>query len=411
MLDFTLHGWDVVDALGLTPAAPGRPLDGRHDRRRDGRLAPARSRPARARRRGRPLDRRAPDPRHLRPAARASSPSCSSTIRRAARRCSPAAPTSPTWRRSRSSTSASSGASRMAGKILFPIPNRRLSKRLYRLTAPTLVLWGAADRLIAAGLCPALGRADPRRDRRDRSRSRATCCRTSSPRPSRSPSPLPRLRSAPCRTSTVRTAASTTRCRARAPRSSSRTGSGGNHLSWWQQVPALPRALHLRDLRPSRLRAVRDGAGRRGSAGHSSTISPPWSIISAFPTSGWWPSPWAAGPASAMRSASRPASARSCSPARSARCPIRTSIACSPPRRGAAPRPTWWRAGSRPPPATPWPASSPRWSTSTRPSGGCAAGLDMEATRKRLGRCATRRRRRSPRSPCRCSASPVRKTS
>jgi pimeloyl-ACP methyl ester carboxylesterase len=36
----------------------------------------------------------------------------------------------------------------MAGKILFPIPNRRLSKRLYRLTADTLVLWGAADRLI-----------------------------------------------------------------------------------------------------------------------------------------------------------------------------------------------------------------------------------------------------------------------
>ena len=37
----------------------------------------------------------------------------------------------------------------MAGKILFPIPNRRLSKRLYRLGAPTLVLWGAGDRLIA----------------------------------------------------------------------------------------------------------------------------------------------------------------------------------------------------------------------------------------------------------------------
>jgi pimeloyl-ACP methyl ester carboxylesterase len=36
----------------------------------------------------------------------------------------------------------------MAGKILFPIPNRRLSKRLYRLTAPALVLWGAEDRLI-----------------------------------------------------------------------------------------------------------------------------------------------------------------------------------------------------------------------------------------------------------------------
>jgi pimeloyl-ACP methyl ester carboxylesterase len=37
----------------------------------------------------------------------------------------------------------------MAGKILFPIPNRRLSKRLYRMAAETLVLWGASDRLIA----------------------------------------------------------------------------------------------------------------------------------------------------------------------------------------------------------------------------------------------------------------------
>lgn len=36
----------------------------------------------------------------------------------------------------------------MAGKILFPVPNRRLSKRLYRLTAPTLLVWGQQDRLI-----------------------------------------------------------------------------------------------------------------------------------------------------------------------------------------------------------------------------------------------------------------------
>jgi pimeloyl-ACP methyl ester carboxylesterase len=35
-----------------------------------------------------------------------------------------------------------------AGKILFPIPNRRVSKRLYRVTAETLVLWGKQDRLI-----------------------------------------------------------------------------------------------------------------------------------------------------------------------------------------------------------------------------------------------------------------------
>lgn len=38
----------------------------------------------------------------------------------------------------------------MAGKILFPIPNRRLSKRLYRIKAPTLVLWGEEDILIPA---------------------------------------------------------------------------------------------------------------------------------------------------------------------------------------------------------------------------------------------------------------------
>jgi pimeloyl-ACP methyl ester carboxylesterase len=33
-----------------------------------------------------------------------------------------------------------------AGKILFPIPNRRLSKRLYRVATPTLIAWGSADR-------------------------------------------------------------------------------------------------------------------------------------------------------------------------------------------------------------------------------------------------------------------------
>jgi len=35
-----------------------------------------------------------------------------------------------------------------AGKILFPIPNRRLSKRLYRLTTDTLLVWAEHDRLI-----------------------------------------------------------------------------------------------------------------------------------------------------------------------------------------------------------------------------------------------------------------------
>jgi pimeloyl-ACP methyl ester carboxylesterase len=35
-----------------------------------------------------------------------------------------------------------------AGKILFPIPNRRLSKRLYRITNPTLLVWGDSDQLV-----------------------------------------------------------------------------------------------------------------------------------------------------------------------------------------------------------------------------------------------------------------------
>jgi pimeloyl-ACP methyl ester carboxylesterase len=38
----------------------------------------------------------------------------------------------------------------MAGKILFPIPNRRLSKRLYRLRAETLLVAGHSDRLVPA---------------------------------------------------------------------------------------------------------------------------------------------------------------------------------------------------------------------------------------------------------------------
>lgn len=35
-----------------------------------------------------------------------------------------------------------------AGKIMFPIPNRRLSKRLYRLTAPTRIVMASEDSLI-----------------------------------------------------------------------------------------------------------------------------------------------------------------------------------------------------------------------------------------------------------------------
>jgi pimeloyl-ACP methyl ester carboxylesterase len=37
---------------------------------------------------------------------------------------------------------------RTAAKFLFPIPERGLEKRLPRITAPTLVLWGSGDRFI-----------------------------------------------------------------------------------------------------------------------------------------------------------------------------------------------------------------------------------------------------------------------
>jgi pimeloyl-ACP methyl ester carboxylesterase len=36
----------------------------------------------------------------------------------------------------------------MAGKILFPIPNRGVARRLYRVRAQSLVVWGASDRLM-----------------------------------------------------------------------------------------------------------------------------------------------------------------------------------------------------------------------------------------------------------------------
>ena len=37
----------------------------------------------------------------------------------------------------------------MAGKLLFPIPDRGLSRRLHRIKAQTRILWGANDRLIS----------------------------------------------------------------------------------------------------------------------------------------------------------------------------------------------------------------------------------------------------------------------
>ena len=47
----------------------------------------------------------------------------------------------------------------VASKILFPIPNRGLSRRLYRLTAPTALIWGRHD---LANPVPAAERASVR---------------------------------------------------------------------------------------------------------------------------------------------------------------------------------------------------------------------------------------------------------
>jgi pimeloyl-ACP methyl ester carboxylesterase len=37
----------------------------------------------------------------------------------------------------------------MAGRILFPIPERGLSTRLYRIKAKTLLVWGDSDKVVA----------------------------------------------------------------------------------------------------------------------------------------------------------------------------------------------------------------------------------------------------------------------
>ena len=77
----------------------------------------------------------------------------------------------------------------MAGKILFPIPNRRVSKRLYRRDREDPGPLGRGRQADRPRLRRALEPADPGRDRRDRCRTPGTCCRTSSPPPSSARSP------------------------------------------------------------------------------------------------------------------------------------------------------------------------------------------------------------------------------
>jgi pimeloyl-ACP methyl ester carboxylesterase len=43
----------------------------------------------------------------------------------------------------------------MAGKLLFPIPERGLAQRLYRITSRTVIVWGESDRMIPPVYGPA----------------------------------------------------------------------------------------------------------------------------------------------------------------------------------------------------------------------------------------------------------------
>lgn len=47
----------------------------------------------------------------------------------------------------------------MAGKILFPIPDRGLSQRLYRIKAKTVLIWGDGDKLIPPAYAHAFKKA------------------------------------------------------------------------------------------------------------------------------------------------------------------------------------------------------------------------------------------------------------
>ncbi len=49
----------------------------------------------------------------------------------------------------------------MAGKLLFPIPERGLSERLYRIKAKTVIVWGQSDRMIPPVYGPAFAQAIP----------------------------------------------------------------------------------------------------------------------------------------------------------------------------------------------------------------------------------------------------------
>jgi pimeloyl-ACP methyl ester carboxylesterase len=53
----------------------------------------------------------------------------------------------------------------MAGKFLFPVPERGLSRRLYRVTARTLLIWGQSDKVVPPVYAAAFAQALPGAER------------------------------------------------------------------------------------------------------------------------------------------------------------------------------------------------------------------------------------------------------
>ena len=158
MLDFTLHTWDVVEALGLkNPVLVGHSMGGMiaaemaaiapHDVTRLGLVAPA----------GLWLDD------HPIPDLFATMPFEFPALlfhdveQGTALMTAGVALDDPEWLKGFLVTNARQLG--MAGRILFPIPERGLSTRLYRIRARTLLVWGDSDRLIAPAYAHAFKKA------------------------------------------------------------------------------------------------------------------------------------------------------------------------------------------------------------------------------------------------------------
>ena len=148
MLDFTLHTWDVIDALGLkNPILVGHSMGGMmaaemaavapHDVTHLGLIAPA----------GLWLD-------------EYPIPDLFSTMpfefpalmfhdveKGAALMTAGVSLDDPEWLKGFLVSNARQLG--MAGRILFPIPERGLSARLYRIKAKTLLVWGDSDKVVA----------------------------------------------------------------------------------------------------------------------------------------------------------------------------------------------------------------------------------------------------------------------